>query len=201
MKVLFATKNEAKLRRYADKLIKKGIEVISIRDLDYEVEVKEDGKTALENAYIKAKAYYDATGIITFGIDDNLYFEDVPEEKQPGTHVRRVNGKTLTDDEMIEHYTGIVKEMGRDIEAKWVYGLVLYDGKEKKEYTWSKGKMLMVDTACEKRNPGYPLDSITVVPRFNKYTVELTEAEKKERSLYESDDDAIEFIAKNVLEG
>ena len=59
----------------------------------------------------------------------------------------------------------------------------------------------MVDTACEKRNPGYPLDSITVVPRFNKYTVELTEAEKKERSLYESDDDAIEFIAKNVLEG
>ena len=199
MKILFATKNEAKLRRYADKLIKKGIEVISIKDLEKEVEVAEDGKNALENAYIKAKAYYDATGITTFGIDDNLFLADVPEEKQPGTHVRRVNGKTLNDDEMIEHYTNLVKEFGDKIEAEWVYGLVLYDGKEKKEYTWTKGKMYMVDTPSEKRNPGYPLDSITIVPRFNKYTVELTEKEKQERSLYESDDDAIEFIAKNVL--
>ena len=199
MKILFATKNEAKIKRYADKLIKKGIEVISIKDLEEEIEVEESGKNALENAYIKAKAYYDATGIITFGIDDNLYFENVPEEKQPGTHVRRVNGKTLTDEEMIEHYTSIAKENGGKIEARWVYGLVLYDGKEKKEYTWSKGNMYLVSEPCEKRNPGYPLNSIMIVPEYNKYTAELTEEEKKKRSVYESDDDVIEFIAKNVL--
>ena len=199
MKVLFATTNPAKIKKYADKLIKRGIEVISIKDLETEVEVVENGKNALENAYIKAKAYYDATGITTIGMDNTLFIEELPEEKQPGTHVRRVNGKTLTDEEMIEHYTSIAKENGGKIEARWVYGLVLYDGKEKKEYTWSKGNMYLVSEPCEKRNPGYPLNSIMIVPEYNKYTAELTEEEKKKRSVYESDDDVIEFIAKNVL--
>ena len=26
-------------------------------------------------------------------MDNNLYIEELPEEKQPGTHVRRINGK------------------------------------------------------------------------------------------------------------
>ncbi len=201
MKVLFATKNEAKLKRYADKLKQKGIDLISIKDLELneEVEVLENGKNALENAYIKAKAYYDATGIVTFGIDDNLFFEGVPEEKQPGTHVRRVDGKYLNDDEMIEHYTNLAKEFGGKIEAKWVYGLVLYDGKEKKEYTWSKGDMQLVSIPSEKRNPGYPLNSVIKVSKYDKYTVELTEEEKKSGSSYDNDDNVIEFIAKHVL--
>ena len=199
MKILFATKNEAKIKRYAEKLIKKGIEVITIKDLEKEIEVQENGKTALENAYIKAKSYYDATGIVTIGIDDNLFFENVPEEKQPGTHVRRVNGKILDDEEMIEYYTSIAKEYGGKIKARWVYGLVLYDGKDKKEYTWSKGNMYLVSKPCEKRNPGYPLNSVMVIPEYNKYTAELTEEEKKEKSSYSSDDDVIEFIVKNVL--
>ena len=198
MKLLFATKNEAKVKRYSEKLKEKGIEVFSIKDLDIEVDFEENGKNALENAYIKAKAYFDATRITTLGIDDNLYFENVPEEKQPGTHVRRVNGKYLTDDEMIEHYTGLAKEFGGKINAKWVYGLVLYDGKEKKEFTWEKGNFYISSTPSEKRNEGYPLDSITVSSRFNKYTVELTEEEKKINSAYASDKDAIEFIIQNI---
>ena len=198
-KILFATGNPTKAKRFSEGLKKYNIEVLSLKDINLEMDVEENGQTAIENALIKAKACYQETKLPTIGMDDTLYLENVPEERQPGLFVRRVNGKTLSDEEMIEHYTSIAKEFGGKIEAKWVYGLVLYDGKEKKEYTWSKGKMIMVDTACEKRNPGYPLDSITVVPRFNKYTVELTEAEKKQRSLYESDDDAIEFIAKNVL--
>ena len=201
MKVLFATKNEAKLKRYADKLKKKGIDLISIKDLDLkeEVEVIENGKDALENAYIKAKAYYDATGIVTFGIDDNLFFEDIPEEKQPGTHVRRINGKYLNDDEMIEYYTNLAKEFGGKINAKWVYGLVLYDGKEKKEYVWSRGNTQLVDSASDIRSPGYPLSSILKITKYNKYVVELTEEEKKSDTLYDKDDDVIEFIAQNVL--
>lgn len=46
-------------------------------------------KNAIENAYIKAKTYYDETKITTIGMDNNLYIEELPEEKQPGTHVRR----------------------------------------------------------------------------------------------------------------
>ena len=60
---------------------------------------EETGKNAIENAYIKAKTYYDKTKIISIGMDNNLYIEGLPEEKQPGTHVRRINGKELNDEE------------------------------------------------------------------------------------------------------
>lgn len=94
-KILFATTNPAKIKRYAEKLKKKNIEVLTIKDLGINLKPKETGKNAIENAYIKAKAYYDATGITTIGIDDNLFIEGLPDEKQPGTHVRRVNRKRI----------------------------------------------------------------------------------------------------------
>jgi inosine/xanthosine triphosphate pyrophosphatase family protein len=132
MKVLFATTNPAKIKKYVDELQKRNIEVITIKDLDIEIDVDENGKNALENAYIKAKAYYDATGFISIGMDNNLFIEELPKEKQPGTYVRRINGKELNDDEMIEYYSNLVKENGGRLTAKWVYGMVIYNGKEKK---------------------------------------------------------------------
>ena len=112
MKVLFATTNPAKVKRYVTKLEAKGIQVLTLKDINLNLHVEETGKNAIENAYIKAKAYYDATNIVSIGIDNNLFIEELPEEKQPGTHVRRVNGKELTDEEMIEYYTDLVKENG-----------------------------------------------------------------------------------------
>lgn len=198
MKLLFATTNPAKVKKYAEKLKAKGIELLTIKDLNLELNVDENGKNALENAFLKAKAYYEATGITTIGMDNNLFIENIPEERQPGTHVRRVNGKTLTDDEMIEYYTNMVKEFGEKLTAKWVYGMVMYDGKEKKEYTWSKDSFYFVETPCEIRNPGYPLDSITIVPKYNKYLVELTEEDRKADSVQSKDDGVIDFIIENL---
>lgn len=138
MKVLFATTNPAKVKKYKKALEEKGIELITIKDLDFKLNINENGKNAIENAYIKAKAYYDATKITTIGMDNCLFIEELPEEKQPGTHVRRVNGKELTDEEMIEYYTNLIKKYGGKLTAKWIYGIVIYNGKEAKKYTWSK---------------------------------------------------------------
>ena len=55
--------------------------------------VDENGKDAIENARIKAKTYYDKLKIPTIGMDNNLFFTDLTEDNQPGTHVRRINGK------------------------------------------------------------------------------------------------------------
>ena len=63
MKVLFATTNPAKVGKYKEELEKRGIELITIKDLDFKLDIDENGKNAIENAYIKAKAYYDATKI------------------------------------------------------------------------------------------------------------------------------------------
>ena len=200
MKVLFATTNPAKIKKYKEKLEREGIELITIKDLGFELNVDENGKDAIENAYIKAKAYYDATKLPTIGMDNNLFIEELPEEKQPGTHVRRIHGKRLSDDEMIAYYTNLVKEYGGKLTAKWIYGMVICINNEIKKYSWSKDHFYFVDKVCDKRNPGYPLDSISIVPKFNKYLVEMTEEEKRKLNEEENNgDEAIHFIINTIL--
>lgn len=194
MKVLFATGNPAKVKRYKESLEKNGIELITIKDIGINLNIDENGKDAIENAYIKAKAYYDATGIPTIGMDNNLFIDGIEESLQPGTHVRRVGGRQLSDEEMITYYTRLVKEHGEKLQAKWVYGMVVITDKSCDELTWSKDKFYFVSTPCLKRNPGYPLDSISIIPEFNKYLVELSD---EERNLYKSKeniDGVVNFI-------
>lgn len=196
MKLLFASKNPAKIGRYIDKLKEQGIDVITLKDLEnLNIKIEENGRNALENAYIKAKTYYDATGITTIGIDDTLFIEGIPDEKQPGTHVRRVNGRELSDDEMITYYTNLVKEYGGRLDIKWKSGLVIYDAKGKREYSWNRDNMYFVAEPSENINHGYPLSSITFVPEFNKYSIDLTEEEKNIKNY---NGNVINFIIENI---
>lgn len=198
MKVLFATTNPAKVKTYRDELQKFGIDLVTISDIGIKLEIDENGKNAIENAYIKAKAYYDKTRMITIGMDNNLFFENVREELQPGVYVRRVNGKELTDEEMIEHYSKIAHENGGKIIASWVYGMVIYNGKETKSYTWKKSNFYLVDIPSQKRNPGYPLDSISILPELNKYFVDLTKEEKNLNKNDKSRKEVIDFMVDSI---
>lgn len=198
MKVLFATTNLAKIRKYKKELEEKGIELITINDLDFKLDIEESGKNAIENAYIKAKTYYDVTKMPTIGMDNCLFIEELPEEKQPGTHVRRIGGKELNDEEMIEYYANLAKEYGGKLTAKWVYGMVMFNVKGTKEYSWSKSNFYLVDKPCPERNPGYPLDSISVMPENNKYWLELTDEEIKKSKEESNKDGVVEFIANNI---
>ena len=199
MEILFATTNPAKIKSYKEKLEEHGIKVLTLKDLGLNIDVEETGKTAIENASIKAKTYGKIAKKITIGIDTNLFFENVPENKQPGTHVRRVNGRTLTDEEMIEYYKNLAKEYGGKLTAKWVNGVAIYNGKETKTYSFAKNKFYLVDTESKKRHPGYPLDSISIIPEFNKYLTDLTEKEMEIRAKIQNEnnkENAVDVICK-----
>ena len=88
MKVLFATTNPAKVGKYKEILKTKGIEIITIKDLNFKLDIEESGKNAIENAYIKAKTYFDKTQMPTIGMDNNLFIEELPLEKQDREHIR-----------------------------------------------------------------------------------------------------------------
>ncbi len=199
-KVLFATGNETKAKRFSKGLQEKGIEVITLKDIDAEIEVEENGKDAIENAIIKAKAYSNVVNIPVFAMDDNLYLENVPEEKQPGMYVRRVNGKRLNDDEMIEHYTNLVKLYGIDgkLTCRWVYGMTVINNGKESTYTWSNEDFYMVEKPSNKINPGYPLNTISINKKLNKYFTEITEEDKA--LLHEDESDIVEFIANSIKE-
>ena len=91
--LLFATENISKVNRFSAKLLENGIKLKSLKDFDFDIKIDENGKTAIENATQKATTCYEATGLTTMAIDDTMYIEDIPEDKQPGVYVRRVNGK------------------------------------------------------------------------------------------------------------
>mgnify|MGYP003292911631 CR=1 FL=1 len=187
MKILFATTNPAKIIKYfginnaSSEDMNKNVEVLIIKDFNLNLEVNENGKNAIENACIKAKAYYETTGITTIGMDNNLFIEELPEEKQPGTHVRRVNGKTLDDNEMIEYYSGLIKKYGGVVKGKWVYGMVVCSEKGESEYMWSRDNFLFTDKPCKKRNPGYPLDSLAVSLSKRRYLAYIAKEEEERR--------------------
>lgn len=197
--IIFATGNPTKAKRFSKGLLEKGINVISLRDIGIKINIKEDGKDVTENALKKARECHEVTGKIAIGMDDSLYLENVPEQEQPGLFVRRINGKVLEDDEMIEHYTSLVKKYGKrgKLKAKWVYGLaVVNENGEECTYSWSKSGFYMVDKPSAKMNPGYPLNSISKYEGNNKYFTDVTEQEKEK--LIGNEDDVVNFIAEHV---
>ena len=198
MKVLFATSNPAKVRNYKEELLKDGIELLTLRDINIHIPVEENGKNAIENAYIKAKVYYDELGIPTIGMDNNLFIEGIPDELQPGVFVRRINGKELSDNEMIKHYTKLVKKYGGKLKARWVYGMVLINDGITYKYSWSYDDFYLTDKVNEKRNPGYPLDSISIDERLNKYFVDMTEKDRINNKKKDKDSEVIAFIINSL---
>ena len=65
-KILIATKNDGKAREYRKLFEPKGIEVITLKDLNEQVEIIENGRTFSENALIKAQTLTDKLNIPVF---------------------------------------------------------------------------------------------------------------------------------------
>ena len=78
--ILFATGNASKVVRFSEKLREKGILLKPLKDVNININIEENGKTAIENAEIKARAYYEATKMTTMAIDDTMYIEGIPED-------------------------------------------------------------------------------------------------------------------------
>ena len=103
MRILYGTTNQAKLDSMKRITKVLGIEIIGLKDVNQPLpHIEESGKNPLENAKMKAEAYYKAFSMPVFSCDSGLYFDNIEEKLQPGTHIRRVNGKELTDEEVNE---------------------------------------------------------------------------------------------------
>jgi inosine/xanthosine triphosphate pyrophosphatase family protein len=197
-KILFATENESKSKRFKEGLLENNIEIITINDIEQKINVEENGKDAIENAIIKARAYSSITDLPVLAMDDNLYIDDIPDDKQPGMFVRRVNGKRLNDEEMIDYYSNLARVYGNNgkLTCRWVYGIALICNGVEKTYTWSKEDFYIVDKPSNKMNPGYPLNTISINKKLNKYFTDITDDDKK--SIKEDESDVIKFISNNI---
>ena len=197
-KVLFATGNASKAKRFKDGLLRNGIELITIKDIDEDIEVLEDGKDAIENALIKARAYAKVLDMPVFAMDDSLYIDNIPDDKQPGLYVRRVNGKRLSDEEMLTYYSNLAHEYGEDgkLTCRWVYGIAVINDGVESTYTWSKNDFYIVDKPSDKIDPGYPLNTISINKKLNKYFTDMTKEDYD--TVKEDESDVVEFLCKSL---
>src|SRR3989344_660147 len=99
MRLLIATKNPSKAREIKE-FLGDDFELISLADLKDAPNVRETGKTFEKNAILKAKAYFEWSGIPTVADDAGLEIDYLGGE--PGVKSRRWLGYEMTDQEMID---------------------------------------------------------------------------------------------------
>lgn len=181
MKLLYGTGNQAKLSAMRSRLEKAGIELIGLEDIRAQGKlipaVPENGSTPLENARLKALAYYKAFQMPVFSCDSGLYFDNVPDEVQPGIHVRNVNGKYLSDEEMIEYYTGLARQYG-NLAARYRNAICLVLDEdhiyEAMDESMESERFILTDTPHSAvRKKGFPLDSMSIDIKTNQYFYDL----------------------------
>lgn len=184
MKILYGTGNPAKLLAMRHRLETLGIELIGLKDMEdkgFEIpDVLEDGNTPLENAGKKAKAYYEAFHMPVFSCDSGLYFDEVPDEIQPGVHVRTVNGTYLTDEQMLEYYSGLAGQYG-NLTARYKNAICLVMDEtniyEAMEPSMESDAFILTDRPHSRGiiTKGFPLDCLSVDRTTNQYYYDLPE--------------------------
>lgn len=181
--ILYGTTNPAKLLSMRKRLSKLNIDIICLKDLNKPVpKIPETGKTPLENARKKAYTYYKEFQMPVFSCDSGLYFDNVPDCIQPGVHVRTVNGKTLSDEEMLLYYSSLAEKYG-DLRARYKNAICFVKDEDHifEAMEPSMESESFIITSKPHKNgimkKGFPLDCLSVNIRTGKYYYDLAEEE------------------------
>jgi len=167
MRLIYGTGNPAKLLHMREMLSPLPLEIVGIASVtDRLPAIDESGNDPLQNAVIKAEAYFEQLHLSVFSCDSGLYIEGLDDARQPGVHVRTIGGKRLTDDEMVAYYTAIAEEMGGSCRAAYHNAICLkYDETHSYRYMGDDLKsepFLLTARLHPKRVEGFPLDGLSV---------------------------------------
>lgn len=120
-----ATNNQKKLKEIQRILDSFGITAKTLKELDINIEIEENGTTFEENAVIKAKAIAEICNLPTISDDSGLEVDAL--NGAPGVYTARFAGEHATDDENIDkllaEMEGVEKEKRT---ARFVSAVCLY---------------------------------------------------------------------------
>jgi inosine/xanthosine triphosphate pyrophosphatase family protein len=196
--IIYGTTNPAKVKQVRDILAPLGFTVKSLVDFDNKIAVDEDGRTAEENAQKKALAYAQELNEAVLSMDVALYIDGLPDEQQPGLHVRRIDGnERATDQELIKHYSELVGGLGGRVNAYWRYAFAL---------GWPTGKCvsfvhdsprIFVSQPSKKVVEGFPTESLLLDPESGKYISELSTDEMAKFWQITVGEPLVKFVKEN----
>jgi XTP/dITP diphosphohydrolase len=174
-KLIVATKNRGKLEEIAQLLSDLSYDVISMADAGITEDIDENGTTFEENALIKARAIWKATGETVLADDSGLEVDHLGGA--PGIYSARYAGEGATDadrnNKLLAALAGVPAEK-RTARFVCAAALVFPDGRE-----------LVVRGTCEgviadasAGNNGFGYDPLFYVPEFG-MTIAQMDAELK----------------------
>ena len=127
-KIIFASQNEGKVKEVVQILLGLDIEIISLADINEQMEIVEDGDSFEANALIKAKQVYNKFKLPTIGDDSGLVVEQL--NGAPGIYSARYAGEDGNDKANNKKLLDELKNYPEPHIAKFVCAAVYYNGQE-----------------------------------------------------------------------
>ncbi|HJN62161.1 MAG TPA: non-canonical purine NTP pyrophosphatase [Candidatus Parcubacteria bacterium] len=175
-KILIATTNPGKLLEYREILKELSLEIVTLKDLNNQTEVKEDGKTFKENAIKKVKFYSKLTEFPTIAEDSGLEIDYLNGE--PGVKSKRWPGYEASEKELIN--LTLKKLQGVPLEKRGAQLRVVIALSINKEIKLFEGVIrgVIIEKPIKKIIPGYPFRTLFYIPEIKKVLGELTMEEE-----------------------
>ncbi len=176
-RIIFATGNEGKMKEVRVILADLGYEILSLKDIGYDKEIIEDGKTFEENALIKASAIAKEMNEIVLADDSGLEVDYM--DKQPGIYSARFLGEDTSYHIKNQYIIDQLKDAEpEERTARFVCAIacVFPDGKT----LTTRGTIEGYIGYEERGENGFGYDPIFMIPEFNCSTAEL-DLEQKNR--------------------
>ena len=176
MKVILASNNPGKVKEFKEILAEFNIEVLSLKDINFNADIVEDGLTFEENALIKAKTIYDIYHLPVISDDSGLCVDYLNGE--PGIYSARYQG--LEDE--TDRIKLVLKLLGDETDrgAHFHCSIVFYISEG--NYKHFEGKVYGTLDYEMKGNNGFGYDVIFIPNGYSNTFGELDKSVKNEIS-------------------
>jgi len=174
-KLIFATTNDGKMKEIRMILTDLGYDIISLKDMNIDTIIEENGTTFEENAEIKAKAIMELTNELVLADDSGLEIDYL--DKAPGVYSARYMGENTPYTVKNKHILGLLNDVPEDKRtARFVSAIAC--AFPNGEIITTRGTIEGIIGYESKGENGFGYDPIFFVPEFACTTAELSPQQK-----------------------
>lgn len=177
--IIIATNNAGKGKDFEALLKPLGVTVLTLNDIEEQIDVEETGNTFEENAILKAETVAKLLGKIVIADDSGLEIDALGGA--PGVYSARYAGPSSTDDENIDKVLSDLSAVGGDEHAARFRCVLAIAGPTIKTETFS-GSCEGIILRERQGTNGFGYDPIFYVPTKEQTMAELSPAEKSSLS-------------------
>lgn len=179
MKLVFATNNNHKLKEVRN-LMPAGIEILSLKDIGCNEELRETGRSLNENAFQKAQYVYEKYGWNCFADDTGLEVDALGG--RPGVYSARYAGPACrTSDNIAKLLIELKNEQNRKARFRTVIASYIDS-----EITYFEGEIDGTITETERGDSGFGYDPV-FLPKTSFQTFAEMSAEEKNKSSHRAE--------------